>query len=63
MSPLYLAFPQTLLYTPIARPLLTGPVETAKREALAAYAEDYARRAGYTRGPRGEWVTDVPQGH
>jgi len=59
MSPLYPTAPQTLLFTPVARPLLVGPVEAAKREALAAYAEDYARSAGYTRGPSGEWVTAV----
>ena len=61
MSPLYPTAPQTLLYTPVARPLLTGPVEAAKREALKAYAEDYARRAGYTRGPDGEWITAIPE--
>lgn len=49
----------TIFYTPLARPLLTGPLEAAKCEALSAYAEDYARSAGYIRGPKGEWITEL----
>jgi len=49
----------TMFYLPLARPLLAELLESSKREALGAYAEDYARRAGYRLGEHGEWVTDV----
>lgn len=48
----------TMFYVPVARPLLAELLESSKREALGAYAEDYARRAGYRRGEHGEWITD-----
>ncbi len=49
----------TMFYTPLTRPLLAELLESSKRDALGAYAEDYARRAGYRRGDNGEWITDV----
>lgn len=49
----------TLFYQPLARPLLAELMEASKREALSAYAEEYARRAGYRLTPEGEWTTDV----
>ncbi|MGO8914594.1 MAG: hypothetical protein ACLQJR_01640 [Stellaceae bacterium] len=49
----------TMFYLPLARPLLAELLEPSKREALGAFAEDYARRAGYRRGPQGEWITDL----
>lgn len=49
----------TMFYTPLTRPLLVELLESSKREALGAYAEDYARRSGYRRGDDGEWITDV----
>lgn len=51
----------TMFYLPLARPMLAELIEPGKREALGVYAEAYAREAGYRRGDRGEWVTDVAQ--
>ena len=53
----------TIFYTPLNRPLLATILETTKREAMEAYAEEYARRSGYTRGPQGEWITDRREAH
>ncbi|HXY99937.1 MAG TPA: hypothetical protein VEI03_08035 [Stellaceae bacterium] len=49
----------TMFYHPLARPLLAELLEASKREALGAYAEDYARRSGYRLSQQGEWTTDV----
>lgn len=51
----------TILFTPLTRPLLARLMDGTKHEALDAYAEDYARRAGYRRGAHGEWIAEQRQ--
>jgi hypothetical protein len=53
----------TMLFTPLTRPLLARLMDASKRDALNAYADDYARRSGYSRGANGEWVTERRQDH
>jgi hypothetical protein len=58
MTPINPLDRMTILFTPLTRPLLARVMDATKQEALDAYAEDYARRAGYARGAQGEWVTE-----
>ncbi len=57
MTPINPPDRMTILFTPLTRPLLARLMDASKAEALDAYAEEYAQRAGYGRGAHGEWVT------
>jgi hypothetical protein len=50
----------TLFPMPTVGLLLHALAEEPGSDALIAYAADHARQAGYTRGPRGEWMTAAP---
>jgi hypothetical protein len=50
----------TILFTPLTRPLIARLMDAPKAAALEAYAEEYARRAGYRRDAQGDWVTAQP---
>jgi hypothetical protein len=55
------AYPKmTLFPMPTVGLLLGALAEEPGSGALLAYAADHARQAGYTRGPRGEWITAAP---
>jgi hypothetical protein len=55
------AYPKSTLFPmPTAGLVLGHLVEEPDMDALIAYAADHARKAGYTRGPRGEWMTATP---
>jgi hypothetical protein len=49
------------LSVPFADPLLHRLFEEPTADALVAYENDYARRAGYARGAHGEWITEFRQ--
>ena len=49
-----------MLQTAFGDPLLGGLIEEPTPEALTAYKNEFAHRAGYKLGPNGEWIAEMP---
>jgi hypothetical protein len=49
----------TMWFIPLPDPLLKGLAEVPAAEADEGEGERLARQAGYTRGPKGEWIAET----
>ena len=50
----------SILHSWFGYPLLGGLIKAPAPDALTAYKEECAHRAGYRLGANGEWIAELP---